>query len=233
MFFSIIALVTGAILAGKFYANNKTNEAMGLVANTLGLHFIAAGWLTRASMSGKHLGIEVSVFEDVRGSGKSKTRWAVYRATIPKQRVPVGLVLYREGFGSKIGKLFGGQDIQVGDAEIDQALIVRGAQVAEIREFFARPGVKQTLLELNTMCPNFRFEDGSIKLEYMAALRETVVIRNNIETLVRATLQIAGIERDALKATAPPRALAAGVPAQDPWAPPQAPTNDENSSGHW
>jgi hypothetical protein len=52
----------------------------------------------------------------------------------------------RKGLFSELGKLLGMQDIEVGDAEFDEASIIKGTDEAKVRELFADPEVRSLLL---------------------------------------------------------------------------------------
>ena len=54
--------------------------------------------------------------------------------------------VYRKGLFSELGKLLGMQDIEVGDAEFDEAFILKGTDEAKVRGLFADPEVRSLLL---------------------------------------------------------------------------------------
>jgi hypothetical protein len=49
---------------------------------------------------------------------------------------------YRKSFFSELGKLLGMQDIEVGDAEFDEAFIIKGSDEYKVRELFAAPALR-------------------------------------------------------------------------------------------
>lgn len=55
------------------------------------------------------------------------------------------LKLAREGFFSKIGKLFGSQDIQIGDPYFDEKFVIKGNDEDKIRQLLASDKLKQLI----------------------------------------------------------------------------------------
>lgn len=53
--------------------------------------------------------------------------------------------VYRRGLLSSVGKLFGMQDIEVGDPGFDRDFIVQGNDVGKVKELFADPRVRELL----------------------------------------------------------------------------------------
>jgi hypothetical protein len=50
--------------------------------------------------------------------------------------------IFRKGFLSNLGKLLGMQDIEIGDAEFDEAFIIQGNNETRVQELFADPGIR-------------------------------------------------------------------------------------------
>lgn len=83
-------------------------------------------WITRdyPSMHGEIEGFPVNFYMLIRGSGKHTVLYTGFeiRMKNPHSRT---LRLYKEGFFSKVGKAFGGQDIQLGDDAFDKGFIIK------------------------------------------------------------------------------------------------------------
>jgi hypothetical protein len=54
--------------------------------------------------------------------------------------------VYRKGFFSDLGKLLGMQDIEIGDAEFDEAFIIKGNDEIRVRDLFANAKIRQLFL---------------------------------------------------------------------------------------
>ncbi len=121
----IILAFAGAGVA-YFYAHARQKRfeaALRTVADTYGLEFSPSSWRTSAQIAGTLDGVDVVVDSYTQGSGKSSQIYTRARASGP---LPADLTLAEEGFGSALGKLFKGEDIQVGDAYFDGRVLVRG-----------------------------------------------------------------------------------------------------------
>lgn len=57
--------------------------------------------------------------------------------------------LLRQGFIDSIGKLFGAQDIVIGDKEFDKAFIVKGNNDGKIRQLFSNTAIRNLVLSHN------------------------------------------------------------------------------------
>lgn len=101
----------------------------------------------------------------VRGSGKNRTTYTQHHATI-NAPMPAGIVLYKEGFFSKIGKTFGGQDVQTGDRQLDDAFIIKGQDLLGIHDLLNLPAVKQALLYVVARHPGIRIDGKRILVEH-------------------------------------------------------------------
>jgi hypothetical protein len=53
--------------------------------------------------------------------------------------------IYRKGFFSDLGKLFGMQDIELGISEFDEAFIIQGNDESKVRALFANPTIRQMI----------------------------------------------------------------------------------------
>lgn len=59
--------------------------------------------------------------------------------------------IYRKGFFSKFGKLFGMQDVDVGDAAFDKAFVIKGNDESALRLLFANEAIRR-LIEQQPKC---------------------------------------------------------------------------------
>ncbi len=99
------------------------------------------------------------------------------------------LLLYREGPPSKVGKVLGGEDIEVGHATIDRAFVIRDVSPNSAQEMFARPGVAEAFMHLTTLTSKVTFENHKLSIVHTGTRLDAHHARLNIMALVRcATL---------------------------------------------
>lgn len=106
--------------------------------------------------------VEGSLFKD----SKVEVRTGEWTVTLDTFIVPAGNVMipytrmrapfvnrdgfrfkvYRKGMLSGLGRMFGMQDIEVGEPRFDDAFIVKGNDEAKVRSFFADAAIREALL---------------------------------------------------------------------------------------
>jgi hypothetical protein len=74
-------------------------------------------------MTGSYKNYRLSLHTEIRGSGKHRQAYTILNISVPAAYAD--LEVYREGFFSKIGKAFGMQDIQTGNADFDKRFMLR------------------------------------------------------------------------------------------------------------
>jgi hypothetical protein len=130
------------------------------------------------------LGVQVRV--EQRGAGRSRQSYTVLRLDLNAPG-PEGLRISREGLGDQLGKLLGGQDIEVGDPALDRQLRVKGADPQAVREV-ATPAVLQATLAMNARLDGHcRVEDGQVILEARGML-----LRPRLDRLLEEGIELAG-----------------------------------------
>lgn len=133
LFLAIIGVAAVAISFGV-QQNKKTNLAWAAVAQRLGLVFQPGQLFSRPRISGVHKGCSVLVTTFSKGTGKHQTTYTRFRVSYPHS-LDLGLRLTRQGLLSGIGKVFGTQDIEVGDKPFDDAIVVKGRAPERVMEF--------------------------------------------------------------------------------------------------
>lgn len=106
-------------------------------------------------MSGRYKGYTVEVYTFTKGSGKNSSTWTRFHVNFRKS-LGLGLQLKRQGFFSGIAKVFGAQDIEIGDAGFDKAIVVKGARPERVREFMtqARSHADSSIVHELQRCPD-------------------------------------------------------------------------------
>ena len=136
--FVIVVLILAIAIPLAIAHNKKTNLAWSDAARTLGLSYRPGGFLQSRRIEGQLKGMRVVVDTFTRSSGKHSTSYTRYRISYPRS-LGLGLQLQREGMLSTVTKLFGAQDIQIGDVSFDNAMLVKGRNELGIREFLTPP----------------------------------------------------------------------------------------------
>ncbi len=142
------------------------------LAKKLGLTFDKGSLKHEPSLKGTYRDVPLVVESVVQGSGASLIYTTTYTASLNGLHIPLDLIAYPEGFLSKLGKAFGGEDIQLDDAELDEAFIIKGTSHHNVRQFFARPNVKACFLQMASEEGVFRFENKSLVFELPHRLLE-------------------------------------------------------------
>lgn len=160
----IVLIFFGAIIAFSIHANKKARERwMGFAAH-YGLHATAGGFGSASHMSGWFDGVYVHIGTVTRGSGKNRHTYTQFQAMI-EGALPYGLQVYQENFGSKVGKFFGGQDIQIGDQQLDNSFIFKGNDPGQVQHFVTQPLVREALFRLVSQQPGFVLDSGRVMIE--------------------------------------------------------------------
>lgn len=99
-------------------------------------------------------------------------------------------VIYRKGLFTGLGKLLGGQDVEVGDPEFDEAFVIQGNNEAKLKALFASPNI-QKLLHYQ---PEVRFEVRDNQGRFWETLPESVdVLYFQVEGVVTDVNQLKGL----------------------------------------
>jgi len=99
-------------------------------------------------VAGVTQGVEVSIFLESVGGGRSSTKYTVVRADYPKP-LPFEMRVGAEGAFSRLGKaLFELRDVETGDAEFDRAVRIKTADEAGARAALGKPGARDAVLGL-------------------------------------------------------------------------------------
>jgi hypothetical protein len=93
-------------------------------------------------------GVEVTIFLESHGSGKTETKYTVVRADYPTP-LPFEMRIGAEGAFTRLGKaLFELRDVEIGDPEFDRAVRVKTADDVAARVALGKPGVRDAVLGL-------------------------------------------------------------------------------------
>lgn len=188
--------VFGLIVWFGLNQSKKRQQMYAQAAAQLGLESFAKGSFGHPTLSGTYRGFTVGVDIEVHGSGKHKTSYTRFKVAYPG-RMPKGLNVVKEGLVSKIGKFFGGQDIQVGDPVLDNALLIKGQDPGQVVAFFnkrtAKGRVGDGILSLLNQGSQARLNEseGGVML-VLGYMKNVAQIQMNLDTMVEHMAWISG-----------------------------------------
>jgi hypothetical protein len=123
------------------------------------------------------------VYTEKRGSQKNKKWYTVYETRLSNE-VPVALEMYDESLFSKLGKVFGGEDIQVDRSRLDSAFIIKGMNPGEVRRFLDNDRTERALIDLHAFESDVEIEHNNLKIEHRRIARSSSQIDGYLGELV-------------------------------------------------
>ncbi|RME28774.1 MAG: hypothetical protein D6798_01600 [Deltaproteobacteria bacterium] len=133
-------------------------------ANRHGLQFVPPTALGRPEIRGDYDGVPIRLETVSRNAGNNKVTYTVANAAI-QAPLPAGFSISREGLGSALSKLLGGQDIQVGDEKLDRRFRFKGCCTDEVRRAMTDVRVQKALHEMLGMASSSRVQAGVVIVE--------------------------------------------------------------------
>lgn len=144
-FIPIIILLIILIAYLAWRSHQRTVQMWRDVAAELGLSMQVGRGVSRPVLTGNIGGLPVHIDTYVQRSGKSSTTYTRYRVAYP--HLGFELQLNRQGTFAAITKLFGAQDVEVGDSLFDSAFLVKTNDPNRLRALLT-PSVRTGLLRL-------------------------------------------------------------------------------------
>jgi len=136
------------------------------------------------ALVGKHRSYDVTVFGASEGRETSPGANRSFAVTLSfKEGYDLGLNVYNESFLSRVGKLFGQQDIQLGDKELDDTVMIKGRDVLAVKQLLDSQRVRQQLLKMYAESKCFVIRDYGIRHEESASNLSSARIRQLVEMM--------------------------------------------------
>ena len=139
------------------------NEVWSQIARDIGGEHIESGFWQEGSLRYRHSGWEIllDTYTETHSSGESTTSSTYTRMRSPYiSRRNFSFKLYREGFFSGIGKLFGGQDIEIGDAFFDSEFIIKSNQPETVTQLLSNAELKRLIQQQPNIHLEIKDNDG-------------------------------------------------------------------------
>ncbi|MCC6465259.1 MAG: hypothetical protein IT463_07975 [Planctomycetes bacterium] len=205
VFLLFAAFFIGLVVYGFIHAK-KVREAWAGFAGAHGLSYNGAiGATSRPHIQGWYKNVFIDISTITRGSGKNRSTYTVYHASI-NAPMPAGLLVTKEGLLAKLGQMFGGSDIQVGDREMDAALNIKARDAQGAVTLLRMPPVKRAILYMIARQGDTKWSERNVSFEASGITSTAVQLAANVEDLVYlvATLDAAYAELTGTTAPAAP-----------------------------
>ncbi|MEA2000740.1 MAG: hypothetical protein U9N84_02445 [Actinomycetota bacterium] len=182
----IIILVIAGFAYVAWQTHRRTVAVWTAFAAEMGLDFVAGKGFSRPVLTGSVAGFPLTIDTYMQRSGNNSTTYTRYRMTYP----PLGmhLQLSRQGAFSAITKLFGQQDVEVGDDSFDDAFIIKTDDPARLRALMT-PSVRSGLIRLVASHPTAVITDNNAQITRSRFERRPDVLRSTTQRLL-ATAQL-------------------------------------------
>jgi hypothetical protein len=164
------------------------DEVWRELSRQIGADFVSGG-LWKGSKVQAQVGPWVLTLDTYKVS-RGRTRITYTRMRAPYLN-PGGFrfKIYRKGFFSELGKLFGMQDIEIGEPEFDEAFILKGNDEGTVRDLFASPEIRRLALAQPRMSlevkdsegwfgPRFPPDVNELYFQVVGELKEIEPLRN-------------------------------------------------------
>jgi hypothetical protein len=147
----IFAAIAFFVLVAQSHQSNALHEAYRRVAQLYdGRIGPRAGLFTRPSLSFDHRGAPVRV-DIYRTGGKNSRSYTQVHLVWPDGTTRCEV--YPERFSSRLGKMLGMTDVEIGSPEFDHDFILTGSSARQLRELLT-PDVQQAIYRLRRMLLN-------------------------------------------------------------------------------
>lgn len=173
-----VGIIAAAILV-FFYVQRSRKQAWSNLAAQTGLTFEGVGLFSQARVTGTYRGRNL-VLETFTTGGKNSKKCTRIIASV-NNTASIRLRLTGEGILAKIGKKFGGQDIQTGNTEIDKRFLIKGEPEREIQALLTSSEVRQKLLSVPVL--SLEVMEGEIRCEQDSFERNTKRLQDLFELL--------------------------------------------------
>jgi hypothetical protein len=157
----VVGLAVGLYLQ-KNLADSRAKQ-WELLAQELGLSYTRWEWYSTGFITGTMGEVQVEINTFYRGSGKNRRFFTKIVADL-QPSLGLNLHVYREGFLSEVGKVFGMQDLKTGDRDFDDRFIIKGSDEGRILAFLG-PDVRRALLDFELLSGYVELNDEQVYWE--------------------------------------------------------------------
>jgi hypothetical protein len=207
-FFSVVwILVLVAIVIVVFVAqanaSKKLDETYRRVAQVYGGRCITGGAFSRPSLSFHHQGTLVSIDIQATG-GKHKTYYTQVHLAWPDKTTRCEI--YPERFTSRLGKMLGMTDVEIGSPDFDRDFIIAGNTVRNLRELL-RPEVQADIYRLRRLLHNdhvyVSIGGGRMLIKKLGLIRDAAKLSDLIEASLDLYDRALGVTGEGIEIVSP------------------------------
>ncbi len=211
LFFGILVVVGVAAVKNK----QAQLEAWRRFAQEHRLRILDASTWSNPRMVGRYRDTDVTLQIEVHGSGKQRKTYT--RATARfHSAMPRGLNITAEGFTDRLAKLVGGQDIQIGHAELDAKLRIRGEDEPAVRQLMQRWRARDAVAALLARDGQATVTQHQCSVLRHGFVSRPVELRGMLESVARTVGEIERALREDGGGEAAERAPRAQPPSSEP-----------------
>jgi hypothetical protein len=147
--FILVGLVIVFAIIYSYFGKRTWQNAWSELASHLGLECNPGSFLKNPFVVGTYRGRNLTLDSFTRGTSKNRTTYTriVMSVNNPTQ---LSMKIYQETIFSKVGKMLGGQDIQVGDEQLDQRYVIKGQPETDVIKVLSSISLRQKLLQDRT-----------------------------------------------------------------------------------
>ena len=149
------------------------------------LAYMPGTLFSHSSIQGSLSGYPLSIRIISRG-GKNKTHYTQV-TTSARRSMPAGMVIAQESLLASIGKLFGGQDIQIGEASLDSKLRFQAGSEETLIALFTHAPLKRAIRALTSYTTYSAIRGQEITLEKRGQVRTAA----GLEALTQEAITLA------------------------------------------
>lgn len=178
---ALVGVGIAVVVAGRYHRSRL--GAWESAAETLGMQVEPGALLRPMRMSGVVDGFTAQVWEHRQSSGNSSAVYTRYRVGYPSLRL--GLRLARESGYTRLVRIFGAQDLEIGDEGFDAAFEIKTTDPAAVSTFLTA-GRREALLRLLASHPDVVISDDEISLQRSGVERDANVLISTVRRLAAA-----------------------------------------------
>lgn len=184
------------VVAMVFWSLSRLRKRLKKVAAELGLQYIPRGPLEYPLVKGYFGDVEITLTP--RGNNRrSKGRGpqTMVEALIPCP-LPWGFQLSREDLLFKLGKAFGGEEIELGDAQFDGIFKIYGEEVESVKALLKNPIVRNALMAFMQKYTSMAIHDSRLTVVvnmYLDKAETARPVLTDIVNLARALSSAQGM----------------------------------------
>ena len=176
----LAVLVCVIVIAISYLQKRASQNAWGELASRLGLQYTPGNLFKFPSITGTYRTRNLTLDTFTRGTSKNRTTYTriVMEVNNSLQR---SMKVYQETVFSKVGKLLGGQDIQIGNEQFDQRYIIKGQPELDVVKMLSSIGLQQKLLQDHTF--NFELKGSVLYFEKRGIERNVDQLQSEFDLL--------------------------------------------------